>query len=88
MQEINELGCVYTVTKSGSGSYTHAGRCPENSFVTKTTFWLGSAKTMHSIWYVSFPNVGSFQDNYFSLESSPAIGVRPVIVVKTSDILS
>ena len=70
--EVSTLGC-------DSNNYS----C-ENAptWVYETSYWLGSASFTYNVWGVSssgyFGNDGFYYDNY--------IGVRPVVVVSTSDI--
>ena len=65
------IGCV--------GQYTY--QCPRNTFITNTSFWIGSAKDQDDVW--SIASSGSFTDYGFNNEMF--MGVRPIIVISKSN---
>ena len=71
----SSIGCTINAS-SGSGN------CPTNSFISNTSFWLGSAR----------PNIGILiivSNNYFGIADyyiDSGYGVRPVIVISKSNI--
>ena len=73
------------VTDSSIGCSTSGG-CPTtgaSSFVTNTTYWLGSADDYDYMWGVYFD--GDFTNNY-SFDDEYTFGVRPVIIVEKSNL--
>ena len=67
------------VTDSSIGCVYHNCSCPTNTFITETSFWLGTATSKQYIQYVA--SHGYFNDNDYSENS---FGVRPVIVISKS----
>ncbi len=57
--------------------------CPQDSFITDTSFWLGSAGGDNYVWSVYGDN-SSFYYGIYDYDYS--YGVRPVIEISTSDI--
>lgn len=60
-----------------------ADTCPQDSFITDTSFWLGSAYNNDDVWRVD-GSTSDFSGDGYSLDSN--FGVRPVIEISTSDI--
>ena len=71
----------FEATDSSIGCSYSAG-CPTDSFITNTSFWLGSASKDDAVWRVR--SGGSF--DYSSFNFNIYLGVRPVIVISKSDI--
>ncbi len=65
------IGCV--------GQYSYS--CPQNTFITSTSYWTGSAKDQDDVWTII--SSGSFTDYGFSNDT--LLGVRPVIVIPKSN---
>ena len=57
-------------------------KCPTNSFVTNTNFWLGSIADLCNVYFISNSNVFGYE--YPNLVD--VLGVRPVIVITKSNI--
>lgn len=64
------IGCV--------GQYSYS--CPQNTFITSTSYWTESAKDQDDVWTII--SSGSFTDYGFSNDT--LLGVRPVIVIPKS----
>ena len=77
-QEAIELGCVVKPTNM----------CPvgkeSNGFISETSYWIGSPQTDENVFRIF--SDGRFNNHPYSYVGTN--GVRPVIVVNTSDILS
>ena len=56
--------------------------CPQDSFITDTSYWLGSACSYGRVWNVT--SGGLFSDDDY--DYGDRFGVRPVIEISTSDI--
>jgi len=70
-------------TSPSIGCDADQNTCPQDSFITDTSFWLGSANSDGDVW-----DVGS-DGSYFSgnsYEVGDNYGVRPVIEISTSEI--
>ncbi|MBP3840821.1 MAG: hypothetical protein IK997_01705, partial [Bacilli bacterium] len=84
-----EMGAPSTITgrlltfeeATSLGCDANENTCPEGSFITKTSFWLGSADYDDYVWGVD--SGGYFYDNGYNVNN---VGVRPVIEISTSDI--
>ena len=57
-------------------------RCPSDSFITNTTYWLGTLNDDECPWIVN--SGGTFAYEFYDF--SNAFGVRPVIVISKSEI--
>ena len=57
--------------------------CPQDSFITDTSFWLGSAYDDYGVWGV-YSNYSYFYYDNYGYDDN--FGVRPVIEISTSDI--
>ena len=73
-EELEGLGC-------SSSGYT-CSSAP--SFIYSTSYWSGSAKSLHNVWSV-YSNA-SFTDNYYTNNYGTYFGVRPVIGISISEI--
>ena len=86
-----EMGAPSTITgrlltfeeATSLGCDANENTCPQDSFITDTSFWLGSAYGDDGVWDVNgsgsnFYDCSYDGDNYY--------GVRPVIEISTSDI--
>ena len=69
------IGCV--------ADYSYS--CPNDSFITNTSFWTGSAVRNQTVWSVLSHSNTSFNPTYGVYEDS-LLGVRPVIVISKNDI--
>ena len=69
-------------TDSSIGCDKSSYSCPTDGFITNTSFWLGSALSTDSVWFVR--SGGGFDfGGYYGVYS---FGVRPVVVISKSDI--
>ena len=64
-------------TDSSIGCDGSNNTCPTTGFITNTTFWLGTAGYIHTVWVVG--SGGVFNGNDWGIDDS--FGVRPVIVI-------
>ena len=86
-----EMGAPSTITgrlltfeeATSLGCDANENTCPQDSFITDTSFWLGSALDNDIVWNVDSGSSGFSYNTYFD---DGAYGVRPVIEILTSDI--
>ena len=86
-----EMGAPSTITgrllsyeeATSLGCDANGNTCPQDSFITDTAFWLGSASDNDYVWGVY--SGGIFEGNACYDDYSLS-GVRPVIEISTSDI--
>ena len=69
-------------TSPSIGCDANKHSCPQDSFISNTTFWLGSALGGDGVWDVY--SGGDFGYSYY--DGSEVVGVRPVIEISTSEI--
>lgn len=83
VKDINARLLTYNEATTYFGCGNHL--CPTygiNSFITNTSFWMGTAQDVNSVWYTD--SDGDFYEDYYTSKFSR--GVRPVIEVPTSNI--
>ena len=86
-----EMGAPSTITgrlltfeeATSLGCDANENTCPQDSFITDTSFWLGSASSDSNVWSVS-SDYSSFSNNTYGLGGG--YGVRPVIEIPTSEL--
>jgi len=93
VDKLKEMGAPSTITgrlltfeeatSPSIGCDANRNSCPEGSFITDTTFWLGSADTRDGVWDVLSVS-SSFNSGGYSNDGN--FGVRPVIEIPTSEI--
>ena len=81
-EEAVSLGCNEDGNCASTDDYETGITGTAPSWVYSTSYWLGSAYDYGSVWCVE--SNGVFDANYFS--DGIFVGVRPVIIVSTSDI--
>ena len=70
-------------TSPSIGCDADENTCPQDSFITDTSFWLGSASGDSSVWFVRSADGFFYGGSYYS---GSDFGVRPVIEIPTSEL--
>ena len=73
---------LLTYSEAVDSSIGCSSSCPTNSFITNTSYWLGSAGDQSDIWLIA--SDGDFINNY-DHDTTGYFGVRPVIVISKSN---